>query len=111
MTGNVIRFKRPAPPAKIEPPTPTFNPDDKDEWLLALKALWNDPAHWRLSKKGHRYLVIDPLDICVVILTEDDYWTWEIRWRDGRRPTRSRWICPRQKDTFDAALEAVIALA
>ena len=60
---------------------------------------------WRVSKKGHRYLVIDQLVICVVIeRTGEGYWTWEIRWQDGRHPTRSKWTFPQQGDTFDEAL-------
>ena len=110
--SNVIKFQRPAPPAKAEPPAPTFNPDDKAEWVAALKAVWNDPVGWRVSKKGHRYLVIDQLAICVVIeRTGEGYWTWEIRWQDGRHLTRSKWTFPQQGDTFDEALDAVIALA
>ena len=40
MTSNVIKFQRPASPAKAEPPTPTFNPDDKDEGLPAPAIVW-----------------------------------------------------------------------
>jgi hypothetical protein len=90
--NNVVAFQRPKPARQVEPkPAPTFNPDNRNEWVEAVKAVWADPDNWRTSKKGNRYITIDRLNICVVINHSDEgYWSW-IRWRDGREPASSNW--------------------
>jgi hypothetical protein len=106
--ANVTEFRQLTP--RTKPKAPTFNDKDRDEWVLAAKAVWADPARWRTSKKGNRYVVIDDLSVCVVIeRTEMEYWTWEIRQR-GREPVRSKWDYVSQQTAFDTALDAVIAL-
>jgi hypothetical protein len=86
--SNVIEFHRPKPrPAAAPKPAPTFNVNDRNEWVAAVKAVWADPANWRTSKKGNRYIVIDRIGVCVVIEHSDEaYWSWVIRRSDGREP-------------------------
>jgi hypothetical protein len=113
--SNVIDFKRPKPRPAAEPklkPAPKFNPDNRNEWVEAAKAVWADPANWRTSKKGNRYVAIDRLSICVVInRTDEGYWSWEIRRRDGREPMSSNWTYLVEQSARDEALDAVLVLA
>ena len=114
--ANVIEFRpprrRPAPPAKL-----TIQEADqisRGAWKAAVRAFWDEPANWRTSKKGHAYIVIDECGACVVVKHNDErggYWTWEIRWRDGRETNVSRWIYVNEEGAFVAALDAVLALA
>ena len=70
------------------------------------------PRWWRVSKKGHRYPVIDQLVTCVVIeRTERGVLDVGNPLAGGRHPIRSKWTFPQQGDTFNEALDAVIALA
>ena len=41
----------------------------------------------------------------------DSYWSWEIRWRDGRPPMTSNWTYIGEKGALDEALDAVLVLA
>jgi hypothetical protein len=73
------------------------------------KAVWFDQARWKVSKKGNRYIVIDRIGVCVVITHSDEgYWSWEIRWRDGREPVSSNWTYVSEKGVLDEALDAVL---
>jgi hypothetical protein len=73
----VIEFHRPKPRLAAAPkPAPTFNPDNRNEWVAAVRATWDDPANWRTSKKGNRYIVIDRIGVCVVThRTDENYWS------------------------------------
>ena len=109
--SNVIAFQKPKPrPAAAPKPAPRFNPDNRNEWVEALKAVWFDQARWKVSKKGNRYIVIDRIGVCVVI-THSDYWSWEIRWRDSREPVSSNWTYVGEQSAIDEALDAVLVLA
>lgn len=90
--SNVIAFQRPKPrPAAAPRPAPRFNPDNRNEWVQAVKAAWANPANWRTSKKNNRYIVIEEIGVCVVInRTDEGYWSWEIRGATaGRRCRRT----------------------
>ena len=108
--SNVIEFHRPK--AKPKPPAPTFNVNDRREWILAVKAFWAEPANWKVSRRGNKYIVINKIGICAVIERRDDgYWSWEIRWQDGREPHSSNWTYVGEQIAIDEALDAVLVLA
>jgi hypothetical protein len=109
--SNVIEFHQPTRRAKPERRTLTFDINRRDEWKAAVRAVWADQSRWKVSRKGNPYIVIDEVGGRVVIeRTETEYWTWEIRQR-GREPMKSQWDYVGEQMAFDAALEAVIALA
>ena len=112
--SNVVEFKKPKPPARqVTPPAPKLaDAKVKGEWPAALAAIWVNSKNWRTSRRGNRYIVINDLDICVVIKRNDEGgFKWEIRWRDGREPTVSKWIYVIEQSAIDEAWDAVVALA
>jgi hypothetical protein len=109
--SNVIEFHQPTRRAKPQAAAPKFNDRDRNEWKAAVKAVWADQSRWRVSRRGNPYIVLHEIGVCAVIeRTETEYWTWEIR-RRGKEPVRSQWDYVIEQSAFDAALEAVIALA
>jgi hypothetical protein len=111
--SNVIAFQRPKPrPAAAPRPAPRFNPDNRNEWVQAVKAAWANPANWRTSKKNNRYIVIEEIGVCVVInRTDEGYWSWEIRWSNRRPPMSSNWTYVGERGALDEALDALLVLA
>ena len=108
--SNVVKFRRPARQEK--PPAPSFNVNNSNEWKQAVRAAWADPNRWRVSRHGDSYVVIDEISVVAVIeRTEQGYWTWTIRFRDGREPVKSKWTYTGERIALDEALDAVIVLA
>ena len=80
--------------------------------MAAVKAVWADPALWKVSKRGNPYVVIGEIGVVVVInRTDEGYWSWEIRWRDHREPMSSNWTYTSERLALDEALDAVLVLA
>jgi hypothetical protein len=115
MTAAVLEFHRPKPVRQAAPKrsAPKLTETMKRaEWNAALAAIWANPNNWRRSQHGNAYIVIDDLGVYVVVITRDDgYFQWEMRWRDGRDPVRSRWIHVAEQTAIDEAWDAVLALA
>jgi hypothetical protein len=109
----VIAFQKPkAQPVAQPKPVSLADAEHRGEWMAALAAIWANPKNWRTSRHGNRYIVIDEIGVVVVInRTDEGYWSWEIRWRDGRPSVESNWTYTSERLARDEALDAVIVLA
>ena len=112
--SNVIEFHHPARRGKPKPKAPTFNAKNRTEWVAAVRVAWADPARWETYGDGDHSVVIEELGVTVTIGRSEEsagYWSWKIRFSDGRRAVSSNWTYVREGLVCDAALDAVIALA
>lgn len=111
---NVVAFEKPKPMKQAKPPAkkPRLTAEQRrSEWLAALAAIWANPKNWKRSKRGNAFIVIDDIDVCVVIFRRDDgCFQWQIRWRDGREPIKSRWIYEVEQTAIDEAWSAAMAV-
>ena len=65
-----------------------------------------------MSKSSNDSVALEEIGVVAVIeRTEQGYWTWTIRFRDGRQPIRSKWTYTGERITLDEALDAVLVLA
>jgi hypothetical protein len=64
------------------------------------------------TAQGHLNWVRDLIAArCPEVGNDEGYWSWEIRWRDGRKPVESNWTYTSERLARDEAEGAVLVLA
>ena len=95
-----------------KPPAPSFNVNNSNEAVRAARA---DPNPWRVSKTRQQLRRDRKKQIGVVAVIErhedTGYWSWTIRFRDGRELGQVEVDRYRREDRVDEALDTVIVLA